>query len=45
MTKEEIIAKARKAGIELDDTDVIDYGEGWTIDGVEAEEWLQAMLD
>ena len=45
MTKEEIIAKARANGIELDDTDVIDYGEGWTIDGVEAEEWLQAMLD
>lgn len=45
MTKEEIIATARANDIELDDTDVIDYGEGWTIDGVEAEEWLQAMLD
>jgi len=45
MTKEEILARARAAGIELDDTDVIDYGEGWTIDGVEAEEWLRAMLD
>ena len=45
MTKDEIIAKARKAGIELNPADVIDYGEGWTIDGVEAEEWLRAMTD
>ena len=43
MTKNEIIAKAHAHDIVLDDTDVIDYGEGWTIDGVEAEEWLQAM--
>lgn len=45
MTKEEIIAQARADGIELDPADVIDYGEGWTIDGVEAEEWLRAMTD
>jgi len=45
MTKEEILTRARAAGIELDPADVIDYGEGWTIDGVEAEEWLRAMLD
>ena len=45
MEKNEIIAKAHAHDIVLDDTDVIDYGEGWTIGGVDAEEWLQAMIE
>lgn len=44
MTKNEIIAKARANDIELDDTDVIDTGDGFTIDGMDAEEWLEAMI-
>ena len=43
MTKNEIIAQARANDIVLDDTDVVDTGDGFTIDGMDAEEWLQAM--
>ena len=45
MEKEEIIAKAHAHDIVLDDSDVIDYGDGWTIDGTDAEEWLRAMIE
>ena len=44
MTKEKILAEARKAGIELDPADVIDTGDGFTIDDMDADEWLQAMV-
>ena len=43
MTKNEILAKARANDIVLDDSDVIDTGDGFTIDGMDAEEWLEAM--
>jgi len=45
MTRDEVLAEARAHGIELDPADGIDNGEGWTVDGVEAEEWLRAMTE
>lgn len=38
-----IIAKAALHGIELTPADFIDYGDGPTLDGMDAAEWLEAM--
>lgn len=38
-----IIAKAALHGIELTPADFIDYGDGPTLDGMDADEWLEAM--
>ena len=45
MDKKETIAKAHAHDIVLDDSDVIDTGDGFTIDGMDAEEWLRAMTE
>lgn len=45
MTKEKVIAMARDAGISLEPDDIKAVSGGYTIDGMDPREWVEAMTE
>lgn len=41
--KEEILKRAAAAGLTLEASDIVQYGSGFRVDGMDAEEWLAAL--